>query len=38
MKPELAVDKTVHPNDAGYALMKPLAEVAFPKSLAQPAP
>jgi lysophospholipase L1-like esterase len=38
MKPELAVDKAVHPNDAGYALMEPLAEVAVAKSLAQPAP
>ena len=38
MKPELAVDKAVHPNDAGYALMEPLAEVAIAKSLAQPAP
>ena len=38
IKPELAVDKAVHPNDAGYALMQPLAEVAIAKSLAQPAP
>ena len=38
MKPELAVDKAVHPNDAGYALMEPLAEAAIAKSLAQPAP
>ena len=38
MKPELAVDKAVHPNDAGYALMEPLAESAIAKSLAQPAP
>lgn len=38
MKPELAVDKAVHPNDAGYALMEPLAEAAIAKSLAQAAP
>jgi lysophospholipase L1-like esterase len=37
-KPELAVDKAVHPNDAGYALMEPLAEAAVTKALAQPAP
>lgn len=38
MKPELAVDKAVHPNDAGYALMEPLAEAAIAKSLATKAP
>ena len=38
MKPDLAVDKAVHPNDAGYALMEPLAEAAVTKALAQPAP
>jgi lysophospholipase L1-like esterase len=38
MKPELAIDKAVHPNDAGYALMEPLAEAAVAKSLAQRAP
>jgi len=38
IKPELAVDKAVHPNDAGYALMEPLAEAAVAKSLAQPVP
>jgi len=38
MKPDLAVDKFVHPNDAGYAVMQPLAEAAIAKSLAQPAP
>jgi lysophospholipase L1-like esterase len=38
MKPDLAVDKYVHPNDAGYAVMQPLAEAAIAKSLAQPAP
>jgi lysophospholipase L1-like esterase len=38
MKPDLAVDHFVHPNDAGYAIMQPLAEAAIAKSLAQPAP
>ncbi len=38
MRPELATDKAVHPNDAGYALMQPLAEQAIAKSLATPAP
>jgi len=38
MKPDLAKDKFVHPNDAGYAVMQPLAEAAIAKSLAQPAP
>ena len=38
MKPELAVDKAVHPNEAGYAVMQPLAEAAIAKALAQPAP
>ncbi len=38
MKPELAVDKFVHPNDAGYAIMQPLAEAAIAKSLATKAP
>ena len=38
MKPELAVDKAVHPNDAGYAIMQPLAEQAIAKALAAPAP
>ena len=28
MKPELAADKFVHPNDAGYAVMQPLAQAA----------
>ena len=37
-KPELAADKAVHPNAAGYALMEPLAKAAVDKSLAQPAP
>ena len=38
MKPDLAIDKAVHPNTAGYDLMQPLAEAAIRKSLAQPAP
>ena len=38
MRPELAIDKAVHPNDAGYALMAPIAEAAIAKALAQPAP
>ena len=38
MKEELAVDKAVHPNDAGYAVMMPLAEAAIAKSLAMKAP
>ncbi len=33
MRPELAVDKAVHPNEAGYALMEPLAEAAIAKAL-----
>ena len=38
MRPELATDKAVHPNDAGYALMQPLAEAAIARALASPAP
>ncbi|WP_334268207.1 SGNH/GDSL hydrolase family protein [Edaphobacter sp. HDX4] len=38
MKPELAFDKAVHPNAAGYALMQPLAENAINKALERPAP
>ena len=38
MRPELATDKAVHPNAAGYAIMGPLAEQAIAKALAQPAP
>ena len=38
MRPELATDKAVHPNSAGYALMQPLAEQAMAKALAAPAP
>jgi lysophospholipase L1-like esterase len=38
MRPELAFDKAVHPNDAGYAIMQPLAEKAISEALAKPAP
>ncbi|MGB6872339.1 MAG: SGNH/GDSL hydrolase family protein [Acidobacteriaceae bacterium] len=38
MKPELTTDGTVHPNDAGYDIMEPLAEQAVAKALSQPAP
>jgi lysophospholipase L1-like esterase len=38
IQPDLAIDQAVHPNDAGYAIMQPLAEAAIAKSLAQPAP
>lgn len=38
MRPELTTDGTVHPNDAGYAIMEPLAEQAVAKALSQPAP
>jgi lysophospholipase L1-like esterase len=38
MRPELATDKAVHPNAAGYAIMSPLAEQAIAKALAAPAP
>jgi lysophospholipase L1-like esterase len=38
MREDLAVDKAVHPNDAGYALMAPIAEAAIKRSLAQPRP
>ncbi len=38
MIPELAVDRAVHPNTAGYARMQPLAEAAVAKALAAPAP
>lgn len=38
MKPALTTDGTVHPNDAGYAIMEPLAEQAVAEALSQPAP
>lgn len=38
MRAELAFDKAVHPNDAGYAIMQPLAEKAIAEALAKPAP
>lgn len=33
IKSELAMDGIVHPNDAGYAIMEPLAEAAVEKAL-----
>lgn len=33
IKAELAMDGIVHPNDAGYAIMEPLAEAAVAKAL-----
>ena len=38
MRPELAEDAFVHPNDAGYAVMEPLARAAVMKALAMPRP
>lgn len=38
MKPELAFDRAVHPNTAGYAVMQPLAEKAIAEALAAAAP
>jgi lysophospholipase L1-like esterase len=38
MRPELTTDGSVHPNDAGYAIMEPLAERAIAEALAKPAP
>lgn len=38
MREELAADKAVHPNDAGYRVMQPLAEAAIRKALSQPRP
>jgi len=38
LNPDLAQDKYVHPNEAGYAVMKPLAEAAINMALAQAAP
>jgi lysophospholipase L1-like esterase len=34
MKSELAFDRAVHPNSAGYAIMRPLAEKAIAEALA----
>jgi lysophospholipase L1-like esterase len=34
MREELAIDKYVHPNTAGYAVMEPLAEDGIAKALA----
>ncbi len=38
IREDLAMDKAVHPNDAGYALMVPIAEAAIARALAQPRP
>jgi len=38
MRPELAEDKYIHPNDAGYAVMEPLAEAAIEEALKRPQP
>jgi len=38
IKQDLVYDKAVHPNDAGYAVMAPIAEDAIAKALAQPRP
>ena len=38
MRPELAEDAFVHPNDAGYAVMEPLAKAAVLKALAMRRP
>ena len=38
MRPELAEDRFIHPNDAGYAVMEPLARAAVTKALAMPQP
>jgi lysophospholipase L1-like esterase len=35
MKPDLAFDRAVHPNSAGYAIMQPLAEKAIAEALAK---
>lgn len=35
IRPNLAQDRTVHPNDAGYAIMEPLAEKAVTEALKQ---
>lgn len=38
IRPDLAIDKAVHPNDAGYAIMEPLAQQAIERALAEPQP
>jgi len=38
IREELAVDKAVHPNAEGYAVMAPIAEAAIAKSLSGPRP
>jgi lysophospholipase L1-like esterase len=38
LRHELAFDRAVHPNTAGYAVMQPLAEKAIAEALASTAP
>jgi lysophospholipase L1-like esterase len=38
IRPDLAIDKAVHPNAAGYAIMEPLAQQAIERALAEPQP
>ena len=38
IRPDLSMDKAVHPNDAGYAIMQPLAEQGIESALALPQP
>jgi lysophospholipase L1-like esterase len=38
MRKELTTDGFVHPNDAGYAIMEPLAEKAISEAMRNPAP
>ncbi|WP_158822040.1 SGNH/GDSL hydrolase family protein [Granulicella sp. S156] len=38
IRPDLAFDKAVHPNDAGYAIMEPIAQRAIESALALPRP
>ena len=38
IRPDLSMDKAVHPNDAGYAIMQPLAERGIESALALPQP
>lgn len=38
IRPELAADKTVHPNRSGFDVMEPIAEAGIAKALHDPAP
>jgi acyl-CoA thioesterase-1 len=38
IRPELAADKTVHPNRSGFDVMEPIAEAGIAKALSAPAP